>query len=259
MRVRTFGTGVPVVSIPGLAGGSGMFDGIHRVMAGAGCRVLALDLAGDRWDQWVPALSFEGYVEQLDQLWQRELGAPAILMGTSFGSLLALEALAARPDRWRALILVSPPLPPPLPGLGHRVRRAIRSWGGHRAVCGAATAVFFAMVAWEGIHPVTLWRARAQLDAIADARTPAKTIDEKLRLLYDVWKPERLPRSDQPALLLRGALDPISRRAAPQLLSGYLSRLEAREIPWAGHALHVSRPKVLASALLEFTQRQDAG
>jgi pimeloyl-ACP methyl ester carboxylesterase len=255
MRVRCFGAGPTLVSVPGLAGGSGLFDGIHRGLAAAGYRVLAVDLAGDRWDLWAARLSFEEYAAELERLWRREIGEPAVLMGTSFGTLVALETLTLQPDYWRSLVLVAPPLPPPLRFLGDGVRCWIRRRGGHRAVCAASSLVFLSLVAWEGLNPVTLWRARTQLAAIAEARTPAKTIDEKLRLLYDVWNPKRLPHSDQPTLLVRGALDLISRPAAERLLASQLTGLETRQIAWTGHALHVARPAALVRVVLDFLQR----
>jgi pimeloyl-ACP methyl ester carboxylesterase len=259
MRIRRFGTGPTLISIPGLAGGSGLFDRMHGELAAAGYSVLAVDLAGDRWDLWTDRLSFEGYLSDIERIWGAEIKEPAIVMGTSFGCLIVLEALAARPAWWRAAILAAPPLPPPLRRLGGDLRRRIRRSGGHRAVSSACGGVFLGLVAWEGLNPLTLWRARTQLAAVADARTPAKTIDEKLRLLYETWSPARLPSSEHPVLLVRGALDPISRRAAVELLAPRLPRLEAREIPWAGHALHVARPAALARVLIDFLRRVPAG
>ena len=77
------------------------------------CRVITGSLAGDRGSVGAidPAAGFENYVVWVDALLDRARLTQTALCGVSYGGLVALHYAASRPDRVRALILVSTPSP----------------------------------------------------------------------------------------------------------------------------------------------------
>ncbi|MEO6213139.1 MAG: alpha/beta hydrolase [Vicinamibacterales bacterium] len=58
-----------------------------------------------------PALGFDNYMRQLDDVLDRAPSSRVALCGVSYGGLIALRYAATRPDRVRALILASSPSP----------------------------------------------------------------------------------------------------------------------------------------------------
>jgi pimeloyl-ACP methyl ester carboxylesterase len=129
---------------------------------------------------------------------------------------------------------------------------------GERGLARAVRYFFILLVAWEGINPAVLRRAEGQATAILEAKTPSATIAGKLRLLYEVWRPERLRRFDGPALLVRGGLDALSTGRSETLLAGVLPRLERHVVGWTGHAMHIARLGTVARLIHQFTARLPA-
>ena len=106
------GTGPAVVMIPGVQGRWEWMVPAVDALAGE-CRVVTGSLTGDRGSVGTidPAAGFETYVEWVDALLDRAGLTQTALCGVSYGGLVALHYAASRPDRVRALILVSTPSP----------------------------------------------------------------------------------------------------------------------------------------------------
>src|SRR5918995_2459414 len=74
------------------------------------CHVYAPDLRGHGRSGWVPwGYTIRDYVEDIG-LFQREVSGPAVLMGHSLGSIIAVATAKACPDLVRALIVGDAPL-----------------------------------------------------------------------------------------------------------------------------------------------------
>ena len=111
MRIFTAGSGPPVVIVPGIQGRWEWFrPAIHAL--GKTCCVSSYSLCGELRCGWRlnPALGFENYLRQLDDVFDR-VGGRAALCGVSYGGFIALRYAATRPDRVSSLLLVSAPAP----------------------------------------------------------------------------------------------------------------------------------------------------
>ena len=106
------GSGPAVVLIPGIQGRwewmSPAVDALERC-----CRVISFSLAKNRGSghRVDPARGFDTYLDQIEEVMTHAGLADAAVCGVSFGGLIALHWAARRPERTRALVLVSTPSP----------------------------------------------------------------------------------------------------------------------------------------------------
>jgi pimeloyl-ACP methyl ester carboxylesterase len=106
------GQGPPVVMIQGL---HGRWEWTREALGALAkrCRSISYSLPGDlgsrrRYD---PALGFDNYVRQLDDVLDAAGVERAALCGVSFGGFVAVRYAALRPERVSALVLASAPGP----------------------------------------------------------------------------------------------------------------------------------------------------
>ncbi|HEY7445603.1 MAG TPA: alpha/beta hydrolase [Vicinamibacterales bacterium] len=106
------GTGPPVVLIPGIQGRwEWMRPAVDQMSSRT--RVISFSLAGEPGSDRAldDESGFDAYIAQVDAVIDRAGLASATICGVSFGGLIALHYAAARPERVRALVLVSTPGP----------------------------------------------------------------------------------------------------------------------------------------------------
>lgn len=105
------GSGPPLIVVPGI---QGRWEWVRPTLdrLALGCRTISYSLCGD-FGSGAPydrLKGFEGYLEQLDRIFDRA-GGHAALLGISYGGFIALRYAATRPERVSALILASSPSP----------------------------------------------------------------------------------------------------------------------------------------------------
>jgi 3-oxoadipate enol-lactonase len=120
------GQGPAVAIIPGIQGRWEWMRPAVRAL-GRRCRTVSFSLCGEprsglRIDR---RLGFDSFVVQVDAALDEAGLASAALCGVSFGGLIALRYAALRPERVRALVLVS--VPPPDWEPGPRVEGYLRT------------------------------------------------------------------------------------------------------------------------------------
>jgi pimeloyl-ACP methyl ester carboxylesterase len=106
------GTGPPLVVVPGIQGRwEWLRPGLDQLQRH--CRTVSYSLSGDFGSQWKPdpALGFENYLRQLDDVFDRARLTRAAVCGISYGGFIALRYAATRPERVSHLILTSSPSP----------------------------------------------------------------------------------------------------------------------------------------------------
>jgi pimeloyl-ACP methyl ester carboxylesterase len=244
MRVRTAGEGPLVVKVAGLAGGVELFHEELRRARAAGFRVAALDNSGDRLDD--PAsgsLSWDGLAAEVVEALDRHEAERAVLWGTSFGSLICLAVAARYPERVRGMLLCTPPLP----GWRPRLHLALFRYAAARRNPAAATARWFAagfllLNCWEFLNPVALWRLPGLARASLDARTPATTILDKLRLLFEGDPGLPAEPARMPTAIIAGRWDTVTSPSASGLLAKRLPGARLHRLALTGHSCAYSRP-----------------
>ena len=158
MRLYDQGSGPPLIVIPGVQGRWEWFTPAFEALQSR-CRVISYSLAGDlgsgrRLD---PALGFENYLRQLDDVFERTGLTRAAVCGVSYGGLIAVRYAACRADRVASLVISSSPGPGWKPDavqagyIAHPWRQAprfiatapSRVWPEIRAACGPERALRF--------------------------------------------------------------------------------------------------------------------
>jgi pimeloyl-ACP methyl ester carboxylesterase len=260
MRLRTLGQGPLVLQLAGIVGGVGLFREGAEAAAAAGFRVGSLDTAGDRGDDPAPGpitwdfLAHE-VVRALDALGEER----ALLWGTSYGALTALAVASRHPHRVRGLLLAHPPDPEARPRLHCTALR----WAQSRPRPVAAVRRLFGigftlLVAWEFAYPTALRRLPAIARSAALAATPARTLADKLHLLWTV--PPGLPpvSAGIPVSILAGRFDGAAPLGGARRLARRIPGARLRVVGFTGHSGHYSRPRAFSRMVHEELRRLDA-
>ena len=122
------GKGPAVIVIPGVQGRwEWMRPGL--VALAKRCRTISYTLCGDPGSDrtFDPALGFDNFVRQLDDLFDRTGLQKAAICGVSYGGFIALRYAAVRPERVTSLIFVSAPGPGWRPS-ERQTRHIARPW-----------------------------------------------------------------------------------------------------------------------------------
>jgi pimeloyl-ACP methyl ester carboxylesterase len=165
VRIYDQGSGPPIVVIPGVQGRSEWFTPTLDALKST-CRTISFTLAGDIGSgrKLDPALGFENYLRQLDEVFARTRLARASVCGISFGGLIAVRYAALRPDRVTSLVIASSPGPGWKPDqvqaayIANPWRKALtfvatspgRVWPEVRGACGPAGGLNF--LARQGVR-----------------------------------------------------------------------------------------------------------
>jgi pimeloyl-ACP methyl ester carboxylesterase len=207
--------------------------------------------------------SIEGYVHWLAALADTlGLGPDTVLLGHSFGSIVAAHFMAEHPGRFRRLVLVNPISAPALEGPQAILSRMaeLYYWGAAKLPAGPGTA---------------LLRSRAVVRLMSEAM--AKTRDPQLRAFVHAQHREHFSefaargsllesfrasishdaaevagRLMLPVLLIAGERDEIA--ALPDVRRFHASLADSRltVIPGVGHLIHYETPGPAAEAIADF-------
>ncbi len=108
--------GIPVVCLHGILDQSLIWDLVAQPLAAAGLRVIAPDLRGHGLSQSMHApgsYQLIDFISDIACLLDDRINQSAVLIGHSFGSILAAIIANLRPQKTRHLLLVEPVLPSP--------------------------------------------------------------------------------------------------------------------------------------------------
>jgi pimeloyl-ACP methyl ester carboxylesterase len=269
LQAHDFGGRGPLLH---LAHANGFPPGTYRLLAGALAaehHVVALP-ARPLWpgsrpeeiDSWRPLA--DDLVRGLEAL-----DAPGLIgAGHSLGGVLTLWAAIARPDLFRAVILIDPVILPPhwlwglrllrLLGLGQRqplVRGALhrrRTWPDRRAC----------FRHYRGKALFDRWSDAALWDYVNSGTSPLPGGGVTLRYPPEwearifatpptgIWRD--VPRLDRPALILRGEHSQTFRPEALARLGRLLPGARLGTVAGAGHLLPMEQPAAIAAAIHDF-------
>ncbi len=239
--------GIPMVLLHATLSASVQLAGLARLLAARG-PVLALDRRGSG-ESVVPvtgALDVAVHVDDLAALLATEDVAGAVLVGHSFGGVVAIEAAARLPGRVRAVVAWEPPYGPladsatrvVFASIANATERAFATGG-----AAAAAAAFLDGVAGPGAWAALSERARAFLAA----QGAGAFADASLCGL----DPARLARIAAPVTVLIGTASepfyaPIARAVVARIPG-------ARLVPCDGlrHPAPITDPEPVAAAILD--------
>ncbi len=198
------------------------------------------------YDRRVSASSVEDHAG--DAIGLLDDGEPAILAGSSFGSVIALEIMRTRPDLVRGAVLIEPPMAASddlaaasVAFLGEFDRRVTEQGGP------AAGEFFLRMVlgdaAFERMPKAFQERAASKWTEIRADSGALIAYKPRYRELAHVTTPTLLLGGDRSAPYFRETLDALL-QALPH------ARLEV--VPSAGHMLHAEAPRRYAEHLISF-------
>jgi pimeloyl-ACP methyl ester carboxylesterase len=165
-------------------------------------------------------------VPELAQRWADEFREPGLVIANSMGCQVAVELAVRRPELVEALVLVGPTVDPRARGLLRNVGRlVVDSWYEPPRLTGIVIRDYL-------------------------SNGPVTTFQQARRALEHRVE-ELLPRVDRPAVVVRGAHDPIcsarwGREAASLLPNGRLVTIAG-----AAHAAHFSHPGEVARVVSE--------
>lgn len=245
------GSGPPVVKLAGIAGGVGLYREEVEAVARSGHQVAMVDLAGDRRDDPADDRLSWSFLSREVEAGFDELGlARALLWGTSFGALVALAHAARHPQCVSGLVLSLPPDPLHRP----RLWKALHRWATRRPNADLAVRLTFLagfglLTSWEGMWPTALRRAPRLARSSIEARTPARTVREKIDLL---WAEEPgLPHPGTPTAIVAAAWDPVAPLPGARRWQSRIPGSTLHIVPRAGHAAPATRPACYAGAVVE--------
>jgi pimeloyl-ACP methyl ester carboxylesterase len=247
MRLARYddGAGAPIVLIHSGVADSRMWEPQLPALVAAGFRVVRLDLPGFGASP-VPTEPYDRAGVVLDAL--TELGAgPAVVVGASFGGLVAQLVAAAAPERVAALMLVCAAFTdradePALDELDHREEELIAE-GDLEGAARLNADAWLGPDAGADARAALLEQLRTALSAQAAAGSAAVSPP-----IPDV-DPAALR---MPALVLTGGHDYPTITAAGRDHAVRMPAARYLHLPWAGHLPSLERPDDFTALLLAF-------
>lgn len=184
----------------------------------------------------------------------RQAAAPVWMVGSSFGAVVALEALRTAPELFRGVGLIEPPLPVTAEA---------------RATSDSFLAEFDRTVAASGGPAGAELFLRTVLGAEAFGRIPGAFLQRSTALWRQIradavalraYAPRyaELARVAVPTLLLAGERSSSYFRPALDELARALPRARLVTLAGAGHMLHAEAPRRFAELLAEFAEGVEA-
>jgi len=238
------GSDVPLVFVPGMGATSLMWAGCITALAGR--EAYALDTPGDvgRSTQWVAYRDAGHLAEWLDETLAVLGGAPAHLVGASYGGWLALNQAIRAPGRLASISLVEPV------GLAEFRRARFLLSGLGMFAASRLPAPLRRPVATRLRLPVLMDKRVARMATLGFRRHPFRLPPPAM--LSD----EELAGITLPTLVLLGGKSPVHRATQVRdRVQALLPGAQVEIVANAAHALTISDPELAAARITAFVDR----
>jgi len=245
----------PILCLPGLVRTGGDFEALAASI-GEGRRVIAVDYAGRGAsgrsrdiNRYAPEACARDVMDVCAALHIHD----AVVIGTSFGGLLAMGLAAARPGLMQAAILNDIG-----PDVGSEGADFVRAFVGHDPALDSLDAC----VAWlrTTLPPLSLdtdaaWRRMAELTYQPGADGRFHPVwDTQIATLLNRPTPDLWPLfgmlSQRPVLLIRGGVSTILSPETVLRMQAVHPGMQVVTLPGIGHAPTLSEPAALAAITL---------
>ena len=238
-----YGTGDPVLLLPGFAGSIEEFSALREALVAAGYRVIAADLPGSGRSEPQPraytATFFEDDARSFAALLQHLATGPAHLMGFSDGGDISLLMAVLTPG----------------------VARSVATWGAAGVLHDPSGQLREAMYNVVD-HPIPpLQQFHDYLIATygeANARAMTQSEVGALTDIIEAGGDVSLSKAGNitcPVLIIVGEHDMFVPVALASQLAARLRTAEVREAEGAGHDVHNDRPEWLVQTVLDWLKR----
>jgi pimeloyl-ACP methyl ester carboxylesterase len=245
-RYCVWGSGTPLVLVPGLAGGFELLGPLARRLA-CDFQVISVQLRGE--DDCFALRRRFGLVDLVEDLAEFldwfGLERPD-LMGVSFGGVLALELAARRPHRIRSLVLQ---------GVGARFERGLLQQVADIVLSGyplpadnAFVNQFFNLLFGGKQKPGPLF----QFVVRQCWQTDQAVMAHRFRLVKSFAMDGRLRAVQAPALLLAGDRDLLTSPQSLRELAHGVRRAKLVSLPGCGHLAFATHPERVAAEVKQF-------
>ena len=250
------GAGRPILALHGVGGSAHFFRGVADRLR-APYRVIAVDLPGtgrslrpgaDPVDT-ARALSLDGWMADLGALVRDHLQEPAVIVGHSLGTILALEAWRRFPESILALVFVGG-LPVPRPTIRERLSERIAAIARDGGLSGYGPKVS------PGNFSPAVMASRPEVvglfERVFELQVPAAYI-RSIEILLGASAVDVVPTVTVPVASISGIDDQY---APPENVREFLSLLPVRAettlLPDVGHLPFFEAPEAFATALRDF-------
>jgi haloalkane dehalogenase len=244
--------GDPVLLVHGYPESSHMWGAAMSVLAKAGTRAVAPDLAGFGDSPADPPGTWERHVERLERF-RSELGIErSVLVVHDWGGLIGLRWACDHPGATRALVISSTGFFPD--GKWHGLAKVMRTPGtGEEAMANMTRETFGAVLSAsiKGIDERALdeyWKAFADEERRQGHLDLYRSGDFEKLAPYE----GRLAALDVPTLLVWGESDAYAPLAGAHRLERELPRAELAVVEGAGHFVWEDEPDRAAAVLTQF-------
>ena len=256
------GTGFPLIVIPGVQGRwEWMRPALDRLAAR--CRTISYTLSGDigAGVSYEPALGFDNYIRQLDDVFSRTGIERAALCGVSYGGLIAVRYAALRPGRVAALIIASSPAPGWVP-TAQQQRYVARPWLSMPAFVATAPVRLFpeiasAIATWSGrLHFALTHSARVLAAPLIPSVTAGRvTLQQQIDFTPDC------ARVQAPTLVITGEehLDRVVPAAVTRRYASLIPGARHVVLARTGHIGVVTQPDRFAELVGTFVNEESRG
>jgi pimeloyl-ACP methyl ester carboxylesterase len=253
--VQEFGSGSPIVLIPGVQGRWEWLRPAVEALA-ARHRVITFSLSGD-WGSGSTVeagAGLDNFVKQIDRVLDRRSLGSATVCGVSYGGVVALRYAAARSHRTDALILVSTPGP---------------TWAPDRRVREYVRRPFLSTPAFVARSPARLWpeirAAHGTLTAalafsarhiarILSAPMRPRLMAQRIGFLDGVDRAADARQVSAPTLVITGEppLDRVVNVEGSRQLAALIPGARLATLDRTGHIGLITRPRAFAEIVSDF-------
>jgi pimeloyl-ACP methyl ester carboxylesterase len=248
IHVDDTGHGPAVLAIHGLGGGAYFFGEFAALMRDEH-RIAAIDLPGTGRSATSSPYSMDTWVADLGDLVARQFDQPIVLLGHSMGTIVALKAWAAWPERIRALIFVGG-LPRVRPPIHERLSARLET------LRTASTLVGWGAKISPGVFSPDTIRNRPGTVAIFERmleQQPLETYVRCCRILLESTADDVVATMTAPSLAVTGEDDQY---APPDAVAAFAQRLPRRPelavLSQCGHLPFLEQPAEFAGVVKTF-------
>jgi pimeloyl-[acyl-carrier protein] methyl ester esterase len=255
LHVERLGEGPPLVLLHGFAMHGGLFATVAPALARRH-RVHVVDLPGHGFSADAGAATLAAIArEVVDAV---AAGEPPIVLGWSFGGLVAQEMARAGAARVLVLVATSPRFVSG-PDWPHAMSAAtLARFGDELRVACRATLLRFLTLQVHGSEDGRTALAALRGALFARAAPSPATLSQVLRLLAETDLRHEASRIDVPALVVAGARDTLAPAAAGAWLARVMPGARYVEIPGAAHAPFLSHRDAFVDAVSAFLDDQSS-